>query len=348
MNIREAAPEESELLQRLQAGAPQGRSLVVSTVNVPDFFSRARCYESCTVYNAYEDDQIIGSAACAIREGVVGGRIARVGYEFQYFTAPESRKRGVARSLRRAVESHLTDRGVVLSYALIMEGNTPSMRLFEGEGFYLHRKLLMPSIAVTGQEEVPHHASIRCAAPRDLAAVASLLNRTWRQHDLFEPASAASLARQVERTEALDYCDLLMLEDGGRISACVALWDWSKIMRITVLRLNLRMRLLGRFLVGTRRLPSFPGPGDTLRQMMLTMIGYESPAHLVPLLRHVNNLALAEGVEQVFCICERDHRMLESMKGFTRIDTGVNLYVKLLRSDVSMSDATVAMTGLDM
>jgi len=326
----------------------QGRSLVVSTVNVPDFFSRVRCYESSKVLNAYEGDQIVGSAACAIRQGVVGGRIARVGYEFQYFTAPESRKRGVARSLRRAVESHLTDRGVVLSYALIMEGNSHSMRLFGREGFRLHRKLLMPSIAVAGEQVVPHRASIRSAAPRDLDAVARLLNRTWRGHDLFEPTSAASLAGQSERTEALGYGSLLLLEDEGRISACVALWDWSKIMRITVLRLNLRMRLLGMFLVGTRRLPSFPGPGDTLSQMMLTTIGYESPAHLVPLLRHVNNLALAAGIEQVFCICERDDRMLESMRGLTRFDTRVHLYAKPLQPGVSMSDAAVAMTWLDL
>ena len=96
-------------------------------------------------------------------------------------------------------------------------------------------------------------------------------------------------------------------------------------MRITVLRLNARLRLLGRFLVLSGKLPSFPGPGDTLRQMMLTMIGYESPAHLASLVRYANNLALAEGIEQVFCICEPGNGVLESMKGFTRFDTRVSL-----------------------
>jgi hypothetical protein len=68
----------------------------------------------------------------------------------------------------------------------------------------------------------------------------------------------------------------------------------------------------------------------------------------VPLVRYVNNLALAEGIEHIFCICERDDKILKSMKGFTRVDTGVNLYVKPLQPDVSMSGAAVAMTGLDM
>jgi len=348
MDIREAVPEESEVLQRLQAKAPQGKSLVVSTVNIPDFFSRARVYPSYKVFNAYEENRIIGSAACAIRDAVVGGRVLRVGYEFQYFTSPDCRRQGVARSLRHTVEGYLTDQGVALSYALIMEGNTPSMRLFDLEGFHLHRRLVMPAIAVIKEVPVPDADKIRSTTPHDLEPVAELLNQTWRGQDLFEPTSAASLARQIERIATLDYRNVLVFEEEGRILACVALWDWSKIMRITVLRLSFRMWILGRLLVLTRVSPRFLSPGDTLRQMMLTMIGYKSSTHLVPLVRHVNNFALREGIEQVFCVCERNDKMLESMKGFTRVNTGVNLYVKLFQPDVSMTDAPVAMTGFDM
>ena len=348
MNIRKALPEDSEELQRLQAKCPQGKSLIVSTVNLPDFFSRARAYKSPRVFVACEEDQIIGSAACAIREAVVGARVLRVGYEFQYFTSPDYRRRGVARRLRHKIESHLTDQRAALSYALIMEGNLPSMRLFEREGFRLHRELVMPAIAVFREVEVPRAENIRPIAPRDLEAVAELLNQTWHGHELFEPTSAASLAHQIERIPTLDYSNLLVLEDESRILACVGLWDWSRIMRIAVLKLNLRMRILGRLLVLARILPRFPSPGDTLRQMMLTMIGYKSPAHLAPLVKYVNNLALREGIEQVFCICERGDKILESMKGFTRVDTAVNLYVKPLEPSVSIADGPVCMTGFDM
>jgi len=62
----------------------------------------------------------------------------------------------------------------------------------------------------------------------------------------------------------------------------------------------------------------------------------------------VNNLALGEGIEQVFCICERGDKILESMKGFTRVDTAVNLYVKPLEPSVSITDGPVCMTGFDM
>lgn len=348
MDIREAVPEESEELKRLQEKAPQGKSLIVSTVNIPDFFSRVMAYESWKVFNAYEGDRIIGSAAYATRDGIVGERLVRIGYEFQYFTSPELRRRGVASNLHQTIERYLIKSGVVLSYALIMEGNTPSMRLFENEGFHLHRKLVMPGLTVFKKMEVPRHGNIRPSEPKDLKAVADLINQTWDGYELFEPTSADSLASQIERTASIDFSDLLILEDEGRILACVALWDWSEIMRISVLRLNLKMQLLGKFLVLARILPRFPSPGDTFKQMMLTMIGYKSPPDLKVLVRHANNLALEKGIEQIFCICEQEDKLLESMKGFTRVNTEINLYVKPFHPEVILSDSAVAMTGLDM
>ncbi len=348
MDVRTALPQENQALQQLQARAPMGQSLVVSTVNSPDFFARAATYESGAVFNAYDQDQIVGSAACAVRDAVVGERVCRVGYEFQYFTSPDHRRRGVAHSLRQSIENHLVARGAALSYALIMEGNVPSMRLFEGEGFSLHRQLVMPGILVGRQVDVPGAANVRAMRPDDLEAVAELLTHTWRGHELFEPTSADSLARQIERVATLDYGDVLVCQERGQIVACVAPWDWSQITKITVVRLSWRMQILRQLLVLTRIFPRFPRSGDTLRQMMLTTIGFRSPADLAPLVRQVNNLAWREGIEQLYCICERGDRILESMKGFMRADTGIHLYVKRLQPDVSLTAAPVALTGFDM
>lgn len=133
----------------------------------------------------------LGSAACAIRDAIAGARVRRVGYEFQYFTSPDYRRRGVARSLRERIESHLSDQGAALSYALIMEGNVPSMRLFEREGFHLHRKLVMPAIAVIKEVQVPGAENIRSITPRDLEAVAELLNQTWHLPPVGQRLSSA-------------------------------------------------------------------------------------------------------------------------------------------------------------
>ena len=55
-----------------------GTAPVVSTVNTPDLYARAKAYESYKVYVACEGDRIVGSADCAVRKALVGGRIRRV------------------------------------------------------------------------------------------------------------------------------------------------------------------------------------------------------------------------------------------------------------------------------
>ena len=87
----------------------------------------------------------------------------------------------------------------------------------------MHRSLVMPGIAVLKEVQVPGRENIRAISPGDLEAVARLLNETWRGHDLFEPTSVASLAGQIEQIAALDYSDVLVFEDQGRILACAAL-----------------------------------------------------------------------------------------------------------------------------
>ena len=42
MHIREAAHDDNHELQELQAKCPMGTTLILTTVNTPDFFARAK------------------------------------------------------------------------------------------------------------------------------------------------------------------------------------------------------------------------------------------------------------------------------------------------------------------
>jgi GNAT superfamily N-acetyltransferase len=351
VHIREAIPEDNAELQKVQAQCPMGTTLVVSTVNTPDFFARAKAYASFNVFVACDENRIIGSAACAIREATVNGHLSRVGYEFQYFTLPEYRKKGIARQLHRHIEDHLTQRGALYAYLVIMEGNLPSMRLFAGEGFKLHRKLIMPVLPIYREMEVPAIGKIRSMVPEDLDSVSRLLNDTWQGYDLYEPASAEGLAGFINRTPGYRFDNVLILEDQGEILACLGFWDWRCIMRITVIERSLRMRIIGLLLGFMRAFRSMPGPikaGKTLKQMMLTPIAFRNLRHLDVLLRCMNNQALTSGIEQIFCVSEADHPLLSCMKGFIRIDTGIYLYVKPLQQKVSMGNNPVFIDGIDL
>ncbi len=348
MDIREAVPSDNHELQALQARCPQGTSLVVSAVNKPDFFARARAYETSRVLVACENDRIIGSAACALRKAVVSDEPAVVGYLFQAFVAPEHRRKGVASQLLRERENYLAEQGVDLIYTLIMDGNIPSMKYVESKGYDLKRSVVMPGLAAKQEMEVPLVGTIRPASASDLEAVSELMNDTWEGFQLYEPASSTSVDRFIARTPAFSIDNLLVLEADGAILSCLGFWDWSQVMEVKVIGLSWRMKLTGWLLVTGRVLPTFPSAGDILNQMMLTTIGFREPHHLAPLVRHVNNLALDRGIQQIFCICERDHGLLRSTRGFTKVDTTIHVYTKSLNPALQFGEQPVYIDGIDM
>ncbi len=351
MNIREALPEDNKDLQELQAKCPQGKSLIVSIVNTPDFFARAKSYESYKVYVACENKWMIGSAACGMRKAIINGDIRQVGYEFQYFISPDFRGKGVAKQLHKHIEDHLIQHGAVLSYLLVIEGNLPAMRLFTNLGFEHHRALVMPGLPIYKERDVSTKGNIRPLVLKDLAGVANLLNETWQSYGLYEPTSAEALRKFIDRTPAFNFDNLWVLEDRDEIQACLGFWDWSQIMTITMKSLSLKMKMMG-FLLDIAHLfwsmPPIPKVGDTLKQWCLTPIGFKDPRYLAVLLRYLNNLALQRGIQQIFCIGERGHTLLNSLKGFIHVDTAMHLYVKPLQQNVLMSDAPIFIDGIDL
>jgi GNAT superfamily N-acetyltransferase len=162
MIIHQAMPKDNGQLQELQGKCPQGKKLIVSIVNTPDFFARAKAYESYRVFVACEENGIIGSHACAIHNAVVNGKLSRVGYSFQTFISPSHRRKNLAKQLLQYMEDHLIQNGAALVYGLIMEGNLPSMKLVESLGFKLHRTLVMPGLAIYKDMDLLHWGTQPC------------------------------------------------------------------------------------------------------------------------------------------------------------------------------------------
>ena len=176
MEIRPANENDNAALQVLQAKCPQGTTLMVSTINTPDFFARVKAYKDYKVYVACENERIIASAACGIRDAVVNGQVVKIGHQFQAFVHPEYRGRRIAAELTQIREQYLKQRGAILAYALIMEGNIPSMRHVERQYYKHHRTLVMPGISVFKEMDFKCFGKIRPLKVADLDVVADLLN----------------------------------------------------------------------------------------------------------------------------------------------------------------------------
>ena len=351
MRIRVAIPEDNEKLQQLQARCPQGTRLIVSVVNTPDFFARAKAYDDSTVFVACENENIIGSIACSIKQGMVNGSIVRLGYAFQAFTAPEHRRKGVAKELLSKAEAYFSENNVSLIYTLIMHGNEPSMHLVEELDFTRARSLIMSCLLVYRNMENSHVDEVKQAKSEDLEQVARLINKTWEGCELFQPLTSKELHMFLGRTPGHSIENLVLLRDQGDLVACIGFWDWSSIARITMVSVSRNLRFLGivsDLIRPFRAMPASMKPGKELKQWMLTPIGFKEPSHVESLLRFLNNQALNRGIEQIFCIYEPSYKFSTAIKDFFKADTPMYLYVKQLQSNVSLSFNPIFIDGVDL
>ncbi len=347
MEVRPAIEDDGPALRELQARCPQGVGLVTSLVNTPDFFARAKAWPQHQVFVAHHHGRLAGAASCAWRRALLGGQEKLLGYEFEYFVAPEARRQGVARALHHTVAEHLRAQGVSLSYLLIMEGNRPSAALFESLGFSLHRDLEMAVISVYRQVAEPP-GQVRPAGREDLPVVAELLDRTWQGHDFFAPLGALELERLLTSTPAHGLEQLWLYEEGHDLKACLGVWDWSRITRITVLSVPWRLRLLGRtldLLRWLRPLPQGPRRGEVLRQWCLLPMGFAEPQDLAPLLARVLNLARAQGIGSLFCLGSPGDKLLSALGGHFRIPVKMHLCCKPLSEDALPGQAPLHLDG---
>jgi hypothetical protein len=152
------------------------------------------------------------------------------------------------------------------------------------------------------------------------------------------------------RLPGLDLSDVWVLEDSGQVVACLALWDWTRITRLTVHALPLRFQVLGAVLNTVRRVrpvPGIPAVGETWKQWCLPLIAFEEPKHLGVLLRYVNNESLRRGADQIVAIRERGDRLGLSMKGLLSLTFAGHLYVKPLQP-VLLGSRPVHIPGIDL
>jgi hypothetical protein len=208
----------------------------------------------------------------------------------------------------------------------VAAGNGPSERLFGGEGFRPVRDLAVRFVRADVRRAEPAAGRTRPAVPDDDAAVARLLNRTWREHDLAVVWDAGLVAAFLARTPGVDRSSLLVRDVDGEIVACAALWAWDEVTRFQVDHVAPDLQ---------PRFPTFRA-GAALRHNGLSLVAARSADDLAPLIRHAARLTGAAGKDLLDLLADAADPLWAASDGLPASTVPLRLHAKALRPGVCL------------
>lgn len=329
MFIREADEGDNDVLNELQKKSPMGTSLVLRVDSSPDYFARSRPFKEWHVFVAVDNDNIVGSAAFAIDDTYVEGRKVKAAYEYGFIVDPLHRRKGIAEKLQKHIEQMALDDGVSLLHLDIIEDNIPSLSFFSKMGFRKVGDCLTISLMPYKRQKIADEGKIRSMKEADVDLVTGLLNQMYRGYDFFTPFEHNDFVEYLERIPHFDFGNILVLENDGELEACLGIWEYDKIRKYIVEKLNWRLTLQTRLIriVGLfTKMPYIPKPGEPLLSYNLATLAYKKAESMHELLNKAVNIALDNKVNFIHVTIDSSCPFVSAISSF-RYQTKMKLHV---------------------
>jgi ribosomal protein S18 acetylase RimI-like enzyme len=327
--IREADQSDNDALNELQKKCPMGTSLVLGVDSTPDYFARSRPFRDWHVLVAVENDIIVGSAAFAVNDTYVEGTQIKTAYEYGFMVDPLHRRKGIAEKLQRHIEHTVLDNGVDLLHLDIIEDNIPSISLFSKMGFEKMKDCMTISLMPYKRQRIIADENIRSMEEADVDDVTNLINEMYRGYDFFAPFQPKDFVEYLGRIPHLDFHNILVLEDNGELEACLGIWEYDKVRKYIVEKMNWRLsaqtyliRLIGLF----TRMPYVPKPGEPLLSYNLATAAYKRPESMTELLKKTVNIALENKINFIHVTIDPSCPVATVLSQF-RFQTRMKLHV---------------------
>jgi ribosomal protein S18 acetylase RimI-like enzyme len=334
--IREAAEDDNDALNELQKKCPMGTRLVLGVDSSPDYFARSRPFKDWHVLVAAESDTIIGSAAFAISDTYVEGRRVKTAYEYGFIVDPLHRLKGIAEKLQRHIEHIALDNDVDLLHLDIIEDNIPSTSLFSKMGFEKVKDCTTFSLMPYKKQKTAAGANIRSMDEADVDDVTNLINETYRNYDFFAPFQPKDFLEYLRRMPHLDFHNILVVQGNGNLEACLGYWDYSKVRRYIVEKMNrtLRiqtylMKLIGLF----AKMPRMPRLGEPILSYNLTTMACRNSESMTELIKFLVNIALENKVNLILVAVDPRNPIAAILSKFRHTEVKLHFFTKSLRHE---------------
>lgn len=311
LRVRGATEEDAGALAALAARCPMAGDITVATVPGPRA-AAFRAFVDREVFVAEAGDGVVGSVALDRRTTRCGTSLTSCSYITDLRVAPDVRRTGVATAMAEVVLAAHRRRGSRFITSLTLGGNGAVER-FMGKYARRPRKIADTRLIqwiLLGRGASGASTRVRAATEADLGGMWKLLDRSWRERSFAPALSLDAFASEWRRDPSFSIEDAMVVERGGDIVGCGALWDQRALKEERVLHYSLPLRAVA---LGVRAHAALLG-GPTLPRT-----GYPLP------LAHVRYFAAADldsarVIRDGLLARARDHALLIVMLGVDERD----------------------------
>jgi len=348
-SIRVADDADNAELLNLEKMCPQGTSLVLQFDRSPDFFLRSRVYDDYNVYVAEEEGKIVGTVGAALKEFNMGGEVVKGVYIYDLRVHPTFRGRGIGSKLVQQVMAEENEAD--LAYGHIIEENYPSIALFKRLGFEnIHNHMLLNVPLYKRQEQTA--SKIRKMTTDDVPSIVDLTNDHYRNHDFFAPLNVDNFLNRTRQLTDYGFQGTQVVEVKNRVVACAGLWDYSRILRASVLRITAKLKMLtyvlrfANLFTSTMKLPSV---GEFFRLMYVTDFAFTGETDLVrELIKHCLSLSYSCGCNFLSFPLDSLSPAIPLIAKYRPIRTLSHIYAKSLKEKALSTQRMVYVDAMDL
>jgi ribosomal protein S18 acetylase RimI-like enzyme len=349
VSIRAADDADNAELLDLEKMCPQGTSLVLQFDRSPDFFLRSRVYDNYKVYVAEEEGKIAGMVGATLKEFNMNEEAVKGVYIYDLRVHPAFRGRGIGSKLVQQVMADENEAD--LAYGIIMEENYPSIALFKRLGFQNIHGIIFLNVPLYKRQEQTA-IKVRKMTADDAPSVVDLINDHYRNHDFFAPLSVDSFLNGTRQLADYGFQGIQVVEVENQIVACAGLWDYSRILRTSVLHVTARLKMLTYILkfanlfTSTMKLPSV---GEFFRLMYITDFAYTGEASPIrELVKHCLSLSYSCGCNFLLFPLDPLNPAIPLIAKYRPIRGSYHIYAKSLKEKALRTQRMVYVDAMDL
>lgn len=313
ITFRRAGPDDDQQLRSLLRNNPMDSWVNISLEQEPSFFaSQGLMGPSVAVIAMEERSQVtVGMYTCSLLPVHYDGRAERIHYLGGLRVHPRYRiKLGILKNGFASLEPLIGNIGeniLPFQFTSIAKENLRARRLLEArlKGMPVYTPVGELTTVAVSTRQGRAGELLRRAGPDDIPALVDFYNRQAAAYQ-FAPVLSKEWLAGLSDTKGLAIEDFLLLEDGGDLHGCLAIWDQrpfkqtvSHGYRFPLNRMyrcyNLFARLNGRLCL--------PAPGQRLEQVFLAFAAFSDHGLSLALeaireaLHKAHNAACSKGAE---------------------------------------------------